>query len=76
MNTLKYYLIHLEMLALIFSIILGIGAAESAMWGQSILFLFGPFAYGKIVNFGKHIDFCEAYDRAYRIKYIKQIKHV
>jgi len=70
MNTLKYHLVNLECLLLIFSIVLGIGAAESSMWFEAALFLFGPFLYGKLVNFNKHIEFCEIYNRAWNIKYI------
>lgn len=70
--TIKHILIDLEGLAMIFSIILGIGAAESSMWFQAILFLFGPFLYGKLVDFNKHVEFQEAYDRAVRIKMLSK----
>lgn len=69
--TIKHCLINLELIAILCSVILGIGAAESSMWFQSCLFLFGPFAYGKIVGFDKHIEFLEAYDRAYRLKLMR-----
>lgn len=70
-HTVHYYLIQLLMLAMIFSFILGVGAAESSMWGWAIVLMFGPFAFGKLINFGKQIDFCEAYDRAFRVKTLK-----
>jgi hypothetical protein len=41
------------------------------MWWSAILLLFGPFLYGHIVNFSKHVDYCEIYNRACRIKSFK-----
>lgn len=68
MNKIKYFLIHFEMLAYLFSIVLGIGAAESSQWGWSYLLLFGPFVIGEILDFNSHIHFLEIYDRAWNIK--------
>ena len=70
--TVKYGLINLELIAMLCSVILGTGAAESSMWWQAYAFIFGPFLYGKLVGFSKHIDFLEAYDRAYRLKLKKK----
>lgn len=68
MNKIKYFLIHFEMLAYVFSVILGIGAAEVSQWGWACLLLFGPFVVGEILNFESHIKFLEIYDRAWNIK--------
>ena len=68
MNKIKYILINLEMIAFIFSFIIGIGAAEVSQWGQAFLLMFGPFILGKILNFGKQIEFLEIYQRAWNIK--------
>lgn len=76
MKTAKYIFIHIELIAMILCVILGIGAAESQMWFAAYGFILSPFIYGKLVHFSKHIDFCEAYERAMRIKNFKQIKHV
>lgn len=70
-HTIRYCLIHVLMLAMIFSFILGVGAAESSMWGWAIALMFGPFAFGWLIDFDKQIKFCEVYDRASRIKYLK-----
>lgn len=66
--TVKFYLIILELTAIICSVLLGIGAAESSMWWQAYAFILGPIIYGKVVGFGKHMDFLEAYSRARRLK--------
>lgn len=71
MHTVKYILVQIETIAMLISFILGIGAAESSMWWSAILLLFGPFLYGHIVNFSKHVDYCEIYNRACRIKSFK-----
>ena len=67
MNTIKYILINIEMFLMLISIVLGTGAAESSMWGWTILLLFGPFVWGYITNFEKQIHFCEVYSRAWSI---------
>ena len=64
MKLIKYILIHIETLILIFSFILGIGAAEVCKWGWAILLIFGPFAWGYLTNFSKRIAFCEAYRKS------------
>jgi len=48
-------------------VILGIGAAESQMWGWAMILLFGPFGLGYVFNFDEMIHFVEVYDRAWNI---------
>ena len=67
MNSLKYIGIHLFGLILIIMVILGIGAAESQMWGWAMILLFGPFGLGYVFNFNGMIHFVEVYDRAWNI---------
>ena len=67
MNTIKYIGFHLFSLVLIIMVILGIGAAESEMWGWSVILLFGPFGLGYLFNFNEMVHFCEVYDRAWSI---------
>lgn len=69
MNTAKYIFIHVICLIMIVSFVLGIGAAESNMWGWAMVLLFGPFGLGYILNFNEMIHFCEVYDRAINIKF-------
>lgn len=66
--TVKFYLINLELTAIICSVLLGIGAAESSMWWQACALILGPILYGKVVDFNKHVDFLEVYSRARRLK--------
>jgi len=70
MNTLKYCFVHFEVFAIMISVIIGTGAAESGQWTWAYLLIFGPFVYGKLVGMSRHFHFCEVYDRAYRIKNI------
>lgn len=66
-HTVKYLLIQVEMIAMIISIILGTGAAESSMWGCAYALIFGPFVWGWLTNFEKQMHFLEVYDRAVSI---------
>ena len=66
-HTVKYLLIQVEMIAMIISIILGTGAAESSMWGWAYALILGPFAWGWLTNFEKQMHFLEVYDRAWNI---------
>ena len=66
-HTVKYLLIQIEMIAMIISIILGTGAAESSMWGWAYALIFGPFVWGWLTNFEKQMHFLEVYDRAVAI---------
>lgn len=68
MNMLKYILIHIEFFVMLFSFILGIGAAENNSWGIAFILLFTPFVWGWASNFIKQIHFCEVYQRACIIK--------
>ncbi len=68
MNTIKYISFHFFCLILLIMFILGIGAAESEMWGWAIILLFGPFGLGYLFNFNEMVHFCEVYDRAWSIK--------
>lgn len=67
-STVKYILIHLFAIVLIISVILGVGAAESNMWGWAIVLLFGPFGLGYVFGFNDMVHFCEVYERAWSIK--------
>ena len=66
-NTIKYYLIQLEMLMMIISFMIGVGAAESGSWGLAYFLIFLPFVWGWISNFNSQIHFCEVYSRAWSI---------
>lgn len=63
MNTIKYLLFCVETIALILVFIFGIACAESESWLLAAVCICGPFLYGKLVNFDKHIDFAEAYEK-------------
>lgn len=67
MNTIKYIAIQIFALILVISVVLGIGAAESNMWFQAILFLFGPFGIGYVFDFNNMVHYCEVYERAWSI---------
>lgn len=68
MKTFKYIMTHVEAIIMIFCFIIGTGAVESSNFLAATAFLFGPFAWGYVSNFGKRIEFCEAYQRAERVK--------
>lgn len=68
MNTIKYIAFHLFFFMLLIWFVLGIGAAESNMWGWATILLFGPFGLGYLFNFNGMVHFCEVYDRAWSIK--------
>jgi len=63
MKTVKYLLFCAEILLLIFSFLFGVACAESGSWLLAVIFLFGPFAYCKIVNIDQHLDFAEAFEK-------------
>ena len=67
MNTIKYILIHIELFILVLVFFLGTGVSENGVDWVNFVLLFGPFAYGKVTNIDKRIDFCEAYERAQSI---------
>ena len=69
----KFIFIQFFCLIMILSFILGIGAAESQMWGLAMILLFGPFGIGYIFNFNEMVHFCEVYERACSIKFKKSI---
>jgi len=66
-NTIKYYLIQLEMLAMIISFMIGVGAAEAGSWGWAYALIFGPFIFGYLFNFNEQVHFLEIYSRAWSI---------
>lgn len=66
--TIKHCLINLESAAILCSVILGIGAAEASKWWLALALILGPTLYCKVVRFSKHLDFQEAYNRAYRLR--------
>lgn len=66
-HTIKYLLINVEIIAMIISVILGIGAAESSMWWQAYTFILAPFVWGWLTNFNSQMHFLEVYDRAVAI---------
>ena len=68
MHTVKYILIHIEMIVFMFSFIIGVGAAEASEWMLACLLMFGPFVLGRILNMEKQIEFLEIYQRAWNIK--------
>ena len=69
----KFIFIQFFCLIMILSFILGIGAAESQMWGWAMILLFGPFGIGYILNFNEMVHFCEVYERACSIKFKNSI---
>ena len=69
MKTIKFILVHLECILMIISVILGIGAAESHIWGWAYSLIAAPFVWGWLVNFNKHIHFVEVYERAMSISF-------
>lgn len=71
MNTIKYILIQIEMILMVISIILGLGAAEVNSWTWAYFLLFFPFIWGWASNFNAQIHFCEVYHRACLIKNYK-----
>jgi len=58
-----YILISLEFISLILSFVFGVACAESGSWLLAVVFLFGPFLYGRIVNLNRHLDWMEAYEK-------------
>jgi len=72
-HSIKFFLIQIEMLVMLISFIIGIGAAESNEWGWAYFLIFLPFIFGYFTNFNKQIHFCEVYERAWSIK-IKNFK--
>lgn len=67
MNTIKYILIHIELLVLLFIFFIGVGSADSGITWGTVAMIFGPFGYGYLTNLGKRIDWCEIYSRAWNI---------
>ena len=68
----KYFLVYVELVAIVSSVILGAGAAESLKWTQAWMLLFGPFIYSYIVGLGRHIHFVEVYERAKNIRLVQK----
>ena len=67
-NTVKYIAIHIEIFILLLVFCFGVIIADAGINWLTATLLFGPFLFGKIVNLGKQIEFCEIYDRALNIK--------
>ena len=71
-HTIKYILIQVELLVLLFVFFIGVGSADSGITFSTVCMIFGPFAYGKLTHVGKQIEWCEVYDRASRIAWNKK----
>ena len=71
--TITYLLIYLEEIAMLISIMLGIGATESSSWWKACLFIFGPFIYGKLVRFDDHVKFQETFSKNLKSKMLKKV---
>ena len=73
-NTVKYILIHLEGLLILAFFVFCIALAESGYFFWALISLCSLFGYCYLVNIMKHIDFVEAYERAWLIKLDKNSK--
>ena len=56
MKNIKKTLVTVELLGLVLLFIYGIACAESGSWLLALIFMFGPFLYGKLFNLGKRLE--------------------
>lgn len=70
-NFIKYLFIHAETFIMLLSFVIGtlLAGAGAYLLGLALVIL--PFVYGNLVNFEKHLDFIEIYERALTIKSLK-----
>lgn len=72
MNTIKFILINIEMLLMIFSFMFGAGIVDEHQYFLSLTFMVLPLAWTYITNFNAQMHFYDVYKRAWAIaKYNK-----
>lgn len=67
-NTLKYFLYWLEAMVLVLCFCVGVVFFGEVNFWVATLLIFGPFVYGYIVGFNKHVNFIEAFERTLSAK--------